>query len=115
MTACNKAPFLSGFFLFFSLQDSPYGSKASLYSETCVRGNYAISGEIHVSLEYKPGKLRVTIHNARNLAAADFGGSSDPYIKTYLLPDRSKHSKRLTEIKKNTLNPVYEETVLVSQ
>ena len=67
-----------------------------------------------MSLEYRSGKLRVTIHSARNLAAADFGGNSDPYIKTYLLPDRSKHSKRLTDIKKKTLNPVFEETVLVS-
>lgn len=79
-----------------------------------MRGNYQISGELCVSLEHRSEKLRVTIHSARNLAAADLNGFSDPYVKTYLLPEKSKRSKRLTDIKKKTLNPVFEETVLVS-
>ena len=78
-----------------------------------MQGEYTITGEICISLEYKQ-KLRVTIHEARGLAAADSNGLSDPYVKTYLLPDKSKHSKGKTEVKKKTLNPVYNETLLVS-
>ena len=36
------------------------------------------------------------------------------YVKTYLLPDKSKGSKRKTKIKKKTLDPVYQETLKVS-
>ncbi len=31
------------------------------------------------------------------------------FVKIYLLPDRSKNSKRKTSIKKGTTDPVYEE------
>lgn len=33
------------------------------------------------------------------------------YIKTYLLPDRSRKNKRKTKIRRNTKNPIYHETV----
>nr|XP_054753672.1 synaptotagmin-like protein 5 [Lytechinus pictus] len=36
---------------------------------------------------------------------------SDPYIKTYLLPDKSKNSKRKTRTKKGTINPNYSENL----
>jgi hypothetical protein len=35
------------------------------------------------------------------------------YVKAYLLPDRTKSSKRKTKTKKNTLNPVFGETLKV--
>lgn len=35
------------------------------------------------------------------------------YVKTFLLPDKSKSSKRKTVIKKNTVNPVYNEVIRV--
>lgn len=35
------------------------------------------------------------------------------YVKMYLLPDKSKHSKRKTAVKKKTVNPVYDETFRV--
>ena len=54
------------------------------------------------------------IISASDLAAADSNGLSDPYVKVYLLPDKSKHSKRKTGVKLETLNPVYNETMLVS-
>ena len=38
---------------------------------------------------------------------------SDPYVKVYLLPDRSKAGKRKTKVKKHTLNPVFEEILKV--
>jgi synaptotagmin-like protein len=90
------------------------GSKLSLYSQSCEKGEYTISGNIRISLKYNEGVLHVTIHDASGLAAADSNGLSDPYIKTYLLPDKSKRSKNKTVIKKKTLNPVYNETYHVS-
>ncbi len=53
------------------------------------------------------------VASARGIAAADTNGLSDPYIKTYLLPDKSKHSKKKTTVKKKTLNPVFKETLKV--
>ena len=35
------------------------------------------------------------------------------YVKTYLLPDNSKKSKRKTKVKKKTIDPVYQETLKV--
>lgn len=35
------------------------------------------------------------------------------YVKSYLLPDKSNHSKKKTSVKKKTLNPVYDQTLRV--
>jgi len=35
------------------------------------------------------------------------------YVKCYLLPDKSRQSKKKTSIKRNTVNPVYKETLKV--
>ena len=40
----------------------------------------------------------------------DIGGTSDPYVKIYLLP-REKHLKKQeTKVHRKTLNPVFNET-----
>ena len=39
--------------------------------------------------------------------------SSCRYVKTYLLPDKTKNGKRKTKVKKNTVNPVYDELLRV--
>lgn len=36
------------------------------------------------------------------------------YVKVYLLPDNTSHSKRKTSVKRKTLNPIYDETMKVS-
>lgn len=36
------------------------------------------------------------------------------YVKTYLLPDTSRQSKRKTSIKPNSINPVFNENLRVS-
>ena len=38
----------------------------------------------------------------------DIGGTSDPYVKVYLLPDKNK--KYETKIHRKTLNPVFDES-----
>lgn len=35
------------------------------------------------------------------------------YVKTYLLPDKSRQGKRKTTIKRNTTNPLYNELLKV--
>jgi len=46
-------------------------------------------------------------HNHRNLIALTRDGS-DPYIRLYLLPDKSRSGRRKTSTLKKTLNPVYD-------
>ncbi|XP_077373935.1 synaptotagmin VIII isoform X1 [Festucalex cinctus] len=68
-------------------------------------------GEICFSLRYvpTPGKLTVVILEAKNLKSTDRDGSSDPYVKVQLALDKRKWKKKTTSIKKNTLNPYYNE------
>lgn len=37
------------------------------------------------------------------------------YVKAYLLPDKSRQSKRKTSIKTNTINPVFNENLRVRE
>lgn len=50
------------------------------------------------------------IFEARDLPIKDVTGSSDPYIKVFLLPDRKK--KFQTKVHRKNLNPVFNETFL---
>ena len=92
-----------------------FGSMTSIYSEAGGKGDYDITGEVLVGVYYKNGQLYIHVERARGLAAADSSGYSDPYIKTYLLPDKAKHTKQKTSVKKKTLNPVYNETLKVKK
>ena len=93
---------------------SSFGSMASVYSEAGGKGDYAISGEVLVGVHYKDNQLHIHVERARGLAAANHNGYSNPYIKTYLLPDKAKRSKQKTSVKKKTLDPVFNETLIVS-
>ena len=52
----------------------------------------------------------IIILTYRNLMAYDKDQFSDPYVRMYLLPDRSDKSKKKTEVMKNNLNPAWEES-----
>uniref|UniRef100_A0A3P8Q8A1 C2 domain-containing protein n=1 Tax=Astatotilapia calliptera TaxID=8154 RepID=A0A3P8Q8A1_ASTCA len=71
-------------------------------------------GEIMYSLCYLPtaGRMTLTVIKCRNLKAMDITGSSDPYVKVYLMCDGRRLKKRKTTIKKSTLNPVYNEAII---
>jgi len=66
-------------------------------------------GRVKFSLDYdfKESKLSVNVIQAADLAAMDIGGTSDPYVKVYLLPDRKK--KHETKVHRKTLNPTFDE------
>ncbi|XP_018620221.1 synaptotagmin-C isoform X2 [Scleropages formosus] len=71
-------------------------------------------GELNFSLCYLPtaGRLTATIIKATNLKAMDLTGFSDPYVKASLICEGRRLKKRKTSIKKNTLNPSYNEALV---
>ncbi|XP_052422338.1 synaptotagmin-like protein 5 isoform X2 [Carassius gibelio] len=89
-------------------------SMMSVYSETGDYGNVRVSGEIllNISYSYKTGALNVLVRECRCLATGDERRQrTDAYVKTYLLPDKSRQSKRKTSIKSSTTNPVFNENL----
>ena len=106
-------PFLQGLARYGSV--SSFSSNLSTYSEAGAgKGDYPITGEVLFGVCYKDGQLLIHVEKARGLAAADKGGFSNPYIKTYLLPDKSQQSKRKTKVMKHTLEPKYSQLLIVS-
>ncbi|XP_054886892.1 synaptotagmin-like protein 4 isoform X1 [Poeciliopsis prolifica] len=98
-----------------SLQSSK--SMMSIYSESGDFDSVEVSGDVVFSLKYDEHtqSLHVFIKQCNSLAYADASRLvSNPYVKCYLLPDKSRQSKRKTSIKKNTINPVYNETMKYS-
>ncbi|KAL7979453.1 hypothetical protein Chor_004611 [Crotalus horridus] len=80
-------------------------------------------GEIVVSLKFIPpakhlgkkeegGELQVWIKEAKNLTAAKSGGTSDSFVKGYLLPLKNRTTKKKTPVVKKSLNPHYNHTLV---
>ncbi|XP_038145661.1 synaptotagmin-like protein 5 isoform X2 [Cyprinodon tularosa] len=95
-------------------ETSSLNSMMSMYSETGDYGNARVSGEIllNISYSYKTGALNVLVKKCYNLATGDERRQrTDAYVKTYLLPDTSRQSKRKTSIRPNTVNPVFNENL----
>ncbi|VDI50593.1 Hypothetical predicted protein [Mytilus galloprovincialis] len=80
---------------------SPSSNQGGLYGR----------GRIQITLRYSTQRqnLVAVVHKCVNLIPCDTDDNlADPYIKMYLLPDKS--NKKKTTIIKNTLNPVWDET-----
>lgn len=58
--------------------------------------------------DFNSNSLAVTVIKAEELPALDMGGTSDPYVKCFLLPDKKK--KFETKVHRKTLNPEFNET-----
>ncbi|KAI5624339.1 synaptotagmin-9 [Silurus asotus] len=84
----------------------------SLDSEENRSSRGGTCGRLHFILKYDCDleQLIVKIHRAQDLPAKDFSGTSDPYVKIYLLPDRK--TKHQTKVHRKTLNPVFDEVFL---
>ncbi|CAH8589684.1 unnamed protein product [Schistosoma turkestanicum] len=94
--------------------ETSHGSSLSVYSEreSSYSHGIQICGEMLMAVFYDDAynTLRISIKQARNLAIADRKrNTTNPYVKCYLLPDRTKSSKRKTTHKKATCNPVFDE------
>ncbi|CAL8375342.1 unnamed protein product [Arctogadus glacialis] len=66
-------------------------------------------GKLLYSLDYQATKTELTvgIKQAAELMAMDLGGSSDPYVKVYISPSRTKTYE--TKVHRNTLSPLFNE------
>lgn len=86
------------------------GSLMSVYSGDF--GSVDVKGNIQFAIDYveQLNELHIFICQCKDLAVADVKRQrSDPYVKTYLLPEKYKLGKRKTSVKKKTFNPVFNE------
>lgn len=100
---------------------SPTASRASDKSASSLERNPSIKsfggdpnslGSIHMTVQYSVQRQRliVIVHKIKNIPLKDPANIPDPYVKLYLLPGRSKDSKRKTVVIKDNCNPVYDAT-----
>ncbi|XP_075885697.1 rabphilin-3A [Nelusetta ayraudi] len=68
--------------------------------------------EFSLLYEQETHALNCCIVKAKGLKPMDSNGLADPYVKLHLLPGASKSNKLRTKTLKNTLNPVWNETLV---
>ncbi|KAJ8020316.1 Regulating synaptic membrane exocytosis protein 2 [Holothuria leucospilota] len=71
-----------------------------------------LAGEIQIKLWYDSNNygVNVTLHGVQGLQPRDNGEYRNPYMKMFLLPDRSEETKRRTKPVVNTLTPKWNQT-----
>uniref|UniRef100_A0A3B4AAJ2 Synaptotagmin-like protein 2 n=1 Tax=Periophthalmus magnuspinnatus TaxID=409849 RepID=A0A3B4AAJ2_9GOBI len=92
------------------LQKELSGSVMTMYSGDF--GSVEVQGTIHFSIHYvqKLREFHIFVAQCKDLATVDpKRGRSDPYVKSYLVPDKANLGKRKTSVKKKTHNPVFNE------
>ncbi|KAM5248021.1 phosphatidylinositol 4-phosphate 3-kinase C2 domain-containing subunit alpha isoform 2-T2 [Ctenodactylus gundi] len=72
-----------------------------------------IGGAVKLSVSYRHGTLFVMVMHIKDLVTED-GADPNPYVKTYLLPDTHKTSKRKTKTSRKTRNPTFNEMLVYS-
>nr|XP_020745010.1 synaptotagmin-like protein 3 isoform X1 [Odocoileus virginianus texanus] len=93
------------------------GSLISINSTCTEMGNFDnanVTGEIEFAIRYclRTHSLEICIRACKNLAFGEEKKKKcNPYVKTYLLPDRSSQGKRKTSVQKNTVEPTFQETL----
>nr|XP_025975190.1 synaptotagmin-like protein 3 isoform X3 [Dromaius novaehollandiae] len=94
-----------------------HGSLYSLNSTCTEYGNFGktnVTGEIEFAIRYvfKACILEISIKGCKNLAYGEEKKKKcNPYVKVYLLPDKSPQSKRKTAVRKSTVDPEFHETL----
>uniref|UniRef100_A0A8C2W3P5 Phosphatidylinositol 4-phosphate 3-kinase C2 domain-containing subunit alpha n=2 Tax=Chinchilla lanigera TaxID=34839 RepID=A0A8C2W3P5_CHILA len=72
-----------------------------------------VGGAVKLSVSYRNGTLFIMVMHIKDLVTED-GADPNPYVKTYLLPDTHKTSKRKTKISRKTRNPTFNEMLVYS-
>uniref|UniRef100_A0A8C0GFV7 Phosphatidylinositol 4-phosphate 3-kinase C2 domain-containing subunit alpha n=1 Tax=Chelonoidis abingdonii TaxID=106734 RepID=A0A8C0GFV7_CHEAB len=72
-----------------------------------------VGGEVKLSISYRNSTLFIMVMHIKDLVTED-GADPNPYVKTYLLPDINKTSKRKTKITRKTRNPTFNEMLVYS-
>ena len=75
------------------------------------RGRGSIFGQIQLSLYYTEleHQLVVTVHQAVDLPPRADGTPRIPYVKMFLLPDRSEKSRRQSKVLAGTCQPIWQQ------
>lgn len=100
---------------------SPTASRSSDKSSSSLERNPSVKsfggeagslGAINMTIQYSVQRQRliVVVHKIKNIPLKDPSSIPDPYVKLYLLPGRSKDSKRKTNVIKDNCNPIYDAT-----
>jgi len=83
--------------------------------------NRILQGQLKISIQYTRGELHIMIQHGRELYAESGAGNSgsaatlelpSPYVKTYLLPDTLKITKRKTRVIRKNSNPTFMEMLV---
>ncbi|XP_063169359.1 synaptotagmin-like protein 2 isoform X2 [Candoia aspera] len=88
------------------------GSILSVYSGDF--GSVDAQGLVQFALDYdeKNQEFQIFVSQCKDLAVVDEKkGRTDPYVKTYILPDKARMGKRKTSVKKRTISPIYNEVL----
>ncbi|XP_058390047.1 synaptotagmin-like protein 3 [Diceros bicornis minor] len=94
-----------------------HGSLISINSTCTEMGNFDnanVTGEIEFAIRYcfKTHSLEICIKACKNLAYGEEKKKKcNPYVKIYLLPDKSSQGKRKTGVQRNTVDPTFQETL----
>jgi len=83
--------------------DSPQIAPLSPFFEPTSLGQL----RFHLGYDFRSMTLNLKLIGAEQLPAKDFSGTSDPYVKIMLLPDR-RH-QLVSNIKRKSLNPRWNE------
>uniref|UniRef100_A0A3Q3VT06 Double C2-like domain-containing protein n=1 Tax=Mola mola TaxID=94237 RepID=A0A3Q3VT06_MOLML len=85
----------------------------SIEIDSCDSDDNTALGTLEFDLLYEraTSSLRCTVLKAKGLKPMDFNGLADPYVKLHLLPGACKANKLKTKTVRNTLNPVWNETL----
>ena len=69
-------------------------------------------GELELSIKYDHVKnlLCVTVESVKNLVSRDPPNKTNPFVRLYLLPDRSKRTRRQTRLFKGVTSAEFGET-----
>ncbi|RUS90201.1 hypothetical protein EGW08_002080 [Elysia chlorotica] len=98
------------------VQAAPQPESSGLRQRSVVKneaGEFGL-GRIQMTFRYSQGRERlvIVVHKCSCLrpVEGDSKNLADPYVRMYLLPDKSSSSKKKTKVIKDDLNPVFDET-----